>query len=165
MTLCCRDVKTGSHCFSFLKGKWRQVATLVPSAGFFVKIENEMKKKRIPKVCMEATISILCMFIRVNDVTHVRTQFDDPKFWNFLSGEIFFWKMCKNTITLCWFLPHKVKKNMQRKPEVKGFYIHGYDVDYIKFKSFQLHNIVKTDQNAAKLRIRLFLYKTNENMR
>ena len=62
----------------------------MPSAGFFVKKENEMKKKRIPKVCMEATISILCMFIRVNDVTHVRTQFDDPKFWNFLSGEIFF---------------------------------------------------------------------------
>ena len=60
---CCRDVKTGFHCFSFLKGKWRQVATLVPSDGFFVKIENEMKKNRIPKVCMEATISILlCSF-------------------------------------------------------------------------------------------------------
>ena len=29
---------------------------------------------------MEATISILCIFIRVNDVTHVGTQFDDPKF-------------------------------------------------------------------------------------
>ena len=112
---------------------------------------------------MEATVSILCMFIRVNDVTHVGTRFDDPKFWNFLSGEIFFWKMGKNTVTLCWFLLLEVK-NMQRKPEMKGFYIHGYDVDYVKFKTFQLHNIVKTDQNAAKLCIRLFLYKTNENM-
>ena len=114
---------------------------------------------------MEATISILCMFIRVNGVTHVGTQFDDPKFWNFLTRQIFFLKMCKNTITLCWFLPHEVNKNMQRKPEVKGFYIHGYDVNYVKFKTFKLHNIVKTDQNAAKRRIKLFLYKTNENMR
>ena len=151
--------------FQFFKREMKASSNSCAKCWFFCQNREWNEKKRIPKVCMEATISILCMFIRVNDVTHVRTQFDDPKFWNFLSGEIFFWKMCKNTITLCWFLPHKVKKNMQRKPEVKGFYIHGYDVDYIKFKSFQLHNIVKTDQNAAKLRIRLFLYKTNENMR
>ena len=40
---------------------------------------------------------------------------------------------------------------MQRKPVVKCFYIRGCDVTDVEFKTFSLHNSVKTGQNAAKL--------------
>ena len=66
---------------------------------------------------------------------------------------------------LCWrFSLHEINKNMQRKPVVQGFYICVYDVTYIQFKTFHfITNYVKTDQNAAKLYIRLFLHKVNKN--
>ena len=40
----------------------------------------------------------------------------------------------------------KINNDMQGKPRVKDFmYIGGYDVTYVKFKTLQILDIVKTD--------------------
>ena len=63
-------------------------------------------------------VSILCMFICVDFVTSVETQFDHSTLCNFIS----LWKIVKNTINFCWrFFLHKINKNMERKPGVKYF--------------------------------------------
>ena len=59
--------------------------------------------------------SILRMFIRVDDVTNVETQFDHSKFGNFISSEKIVKKLCRKIIL------HKINKNMKRKPGVKCF--------------------------------------------
>ena len=58
---------------------------------------------------MKATFSMLFMFIHMDDVSNVETQFGDVKFWNFVS----LWEMAKNTIKLYWkFFLHKLTKNV-----------------------------------------------------
>ena len=59
--------------------------------------------------------SILRMFIRVDDVTNVETQFDHSKFRNFISSGKIVKKLCRKIIL------HKINKNMKRKPGVKCF--------------------------------------------
>ena len=44
---------------------------------------------------------------------------------------------------------------MQRKPVESISYIRGYDVTYAEFKTLQLYNFVKSDDNAT----RLFLHQ------
>ena len=56
------------------------------------------------------------MFICVDDVIYIETQFYRSEFCDFIN----LWKMVKNTIKLWWrFFLHKINKNMQRKPVVK----------------------------------------------
>ena len=51
---------------------------------------------------------------------------------------------------------------MQRKPGWNVMNIHGYDVTYADFKTPQLYNFLKSDQNDTKLCTRLFLHKINK---
>ena len=51
---------------------------------------------------------------------------------------------------------------MQRKPKVKYSYNCGYDVTYAEFKTLQLYNIMKSDQNDTKFCTRLFMHKVNK---
>ena len=48
---------------------------------------------------------------------------------------------------------------MQRKPGMNALHIHRYDVAHHGFKTLQLHNFVRTDQNNSKLCSRLFSHK------
>ena len=72
--------------------------------------------------------------------------------------------MVKNTMELCKrFFLHKINKNMQRKPRVKCFMLR-VDVINVKFKTLQLYNFVKTDQNATEFCTRLLLRKIMKSM-
>ena len=63
------------------------------------------------------------------------------------------------------FILYKINKNMKRKPAMKCFvYENGYEVTYTKFKTLQLHNFVKTDQNTTKLCTSFFLQKINKHI-
>ena len=88
------------------------------------------------------TISILCMFIRLYDVTYIEIQFNYLKLRNFISS----WEMVKTTIKLCKrFFFHKIKKNMQRKPRMK-YFIHLQ----VWCHSLWIQNSARTDQNTTK---------------
>ena len=53
---------------------------------------------------------------------------------------------------------------MQRKPGVQCFMHSQYDVTYVEFKTFYIHNFAETDQNARKLCSWLFLCKYSKGM-
>ena len=51
---------------------------------------------------------------------------------------------------------------MQGKPGWNVYYIHGYDVIYAEFRTLQLRNFMKFDQNAKKNPcLRFYLNKIN----
>ena len=72
------------------------------------------------------------MFICVDDITYIETQFNHSKVYNFIS----WWEMVRNTIKFStWFFLYKINKNMQ---EIQGWnlpYIHVYNITYVEFKS------------------------------
>ena len=73
--------------------------------------------------------------------------------------------MVDNTIKLCRkFILVKLTKIWKENLGWNVFYIRGYDVTCIKFKTLQLHNFVKTDQNMTKFCTRFFFHKINKNM-
>ena len=128
-----------------LKGNWSQSNSF--SLNYLFCHETKQHQQKILKVYMEATISILCMFILVVDVTNVATQFNGSEFWNFQSS----WKMAKNTIKLCWrLLLHKINKSICKENQWwkdSRVWRHRRDVE---FKTFSFHNfvqLIKTPQN------------------
>ena len=87
------------------------------------------------------TISILCMFIRLYDVTYIEIQFNYLKLCNSISS----WEMVKTTIKLCKrFFFHKINKNMQRKPGMK-YFVHLQ----VWCHSLWIQNSARPDQNTT----------------
>ena len=71
--------------------------------------------------------------------------------------------MVKNIIKLYKrFFIHKTNKKCKKHRHV--LYIHGYDITYAGFKTLQLYNFDKSDQNATKLCTRLFLHNIKKNL-
>ena len=69
--------------------------------------------------------------------------------------------MVKNTIKLYRFIFIKLTKNSERR---NISYVRWYDVTSAEFKTLQLYDFRKSDQNATKLCTRLFIHKINKNM-
>ena len=90
---------------------------------------------------METTISIFCIFIRVYHVTYVKIQFNHSKLCKFISS----WKMGQHLGQ--YFFLHKTSENQWWNV----LYISRYDVTYAEFKTLLLYNLLKSDQNTAKL--------------
>ena len=108
--------------------------------------KTKWNQPQLPNVYMLATVSMLCMFFCVYDVTYIKTQFNHSKFCCFISlREKFFF--------------HKINKNMHSKPGIIFLYIHRYDNTHARFKFLELHNFVRTEQNTTKLCTRLFFHK------
>ena len=60
----------------------------------------------------------------------------------------------------------QLKQDILNQWESIGFskLICSYNVTYAEFKTLQLYNFVKSDQNVTKLCARLFLHKIDKNM-
>ena len=97
----------------------------------------------------EATISTLCMRIRVYDVTYVETQFDYSKYCNFIN----LWELVKTTIKWCErFYSIKLTKISKAKQRWNVLYIRGYDVTHagLKLCNFTTSwELIKTPQTAV----------------
>ena len=76
-----------------LKGTWGQSNNFCLKWSFF---KTKWHQTKLPNIYMSSTISILFMFICMDDATCVETQFDHSKLCNFISS----WGMAKMTIKL-----------------------------------------------------------------
>ena len=100
--------------------------------------------------------SILRMFIRVDDVTNVETQFDHSKFRNFISSE----KIVKNFVEKSFSI--KLTKIWKESQELNVLYIRRYEVTCVKFKLYYfiiLLKLIKTLQNFVKSSFSIKLIK------
>ena len=79
-----------------LKGTWDQSNDFCLNWSFLIIQQNCLNQNFKTFTC-EATTGILCMFIRVYDITYVETQSYHSKLFNFIS----LWEMVKTTIKLC----------------------------------------------------------------
>ena len=103
-----------------------------------------------------STVCISWMFICVYDVTYFEAiySFNIWQLHKFMRNAQKNYENCvKSSFSI------KVTKIAKENQGWNILYIRGYDVTNTRFKTLELHDCVRTDQNTTKLCTRLFIHK------
>ena len=123
-----------------LKGNWGQSNKFCLKWSFFVMKHNNINKK-CHKFLWEPQLAHHVCSVAWMTPLMLRHSLLIQNFGTFLSS----WKMANNTIKLySRFFFHKINKKYAKKTRDEMFLQSRYDVTDVKFKTFSLHNFVKT---------------------